>query len=331
MSTATRSRATRCSPRCPTLVADDDRRAVPRRPPLVLPRRAVTGSPNVRGGPDFQRRLLRRGPCSTSTSACTAECATRLPAGTWRSRSTTSHACSGAFADRRGERREYEAQRPGHGRRRRRPDERHAVRPGALRHASAGADAAPRTSRDAARRPRRADRRRRGRRRVPPSCGRRDRPPPARSTPSRPRATGHGSASPRPTCGPIPATTRCSSSRSRTRARADPARRRPGRAGAHRRPACSIADPAPASELDADAAAVRHPGRASTRLVEALVRVPARPGVYTVEVDLLNERGRWFGAPRSFDLARRRRDGAAMRPERRLPTRPTACVARLLS
>jgi hypothetical protein len=39
-----------------------------------------------------------------------------------------------------------------------------------------------------------------------------------------------------------------------------------------------------------------------TRLVEALVRVPGAPGHHTVEVDLLNERVRWFGCVARSDL-----------------------------
>jgi hypothetical protein len=39
------------------------------------------------------------------------------------------------------------------------------------------------------------------------------------------------------------------------------------------------------------------------RIVEALVRVPSSPGTYTVDMDLVNERGRWFGCATSFDLA----------------------------
>jgi hypothetical protein len=41
----------------------------------------------------------------------------------------------------------------------------------------------------------------------------------------------------------------------------------------------------------------------TSRVVEALVHVPGSPGTYTVEVDLVNERGRWFGCVTSFDLA----------------------------
>jgi hypothetical protein len=39
-----------------------------------------------------------------------------------------------------------------------------------------------------------------------------------------------------------------------------------------------------------------------TRLVEAVVRVPAAPGAHTVEVDLVNERSRWFGCVARADL-----------------------------
>ena len=41
----------------------------------------------------------------------------------------------------------------------------------------------------------------------------------------------------------------------------------------------------------------------ASRIVEALVSVPGSPGTYTVDVDLVNERGRWFGCAISFDLA----------------------------
>jgi hypothetical protein len=39
-----------------------------------------------------------------------------------------------------------------------------------------------------------------------------------------------------------------------------------------------------------------------SRLVEAVVRVPDAPGHHTVEVDLINERSRWFGCPARSDL-----------------------------
>jgi hypothetical protein len=39
-----------------------------------------------------------------------------------------------------------------------------------------------------------------------------------------------------------------------------------------------------------------------TRLMEALVRVPKSPGLYTIEVDLVNERARWFGCVARADL-----------------------------
>jgi hypothetical protein len=39
------------------------------------------------------------------------------------------------------------------------------------------------------------------------------------------------------------------------------------------------------------------------RLVEVHVNVPTTPGTYTVEMDLLNERGAWFGCATRFDLA----------------------------
>jgi hypothetical protein len=37
-------------------------------------------------------------------------------------------------------------------------------------------------------------------------------------------------------------------------------------------------------------------------LMEALVRVPKSPGLYTIEVDLVNERARWFGCLARADL-----------------------------
>ena len=39
------------------------------------------------------------------------------------------------------------------------------------------------------------------------------------------------------------------------------------------------------------------------RLAEAVVHVPAQPGLYTVELDLLNERSRWFGCTTITALA----------------------------
>lgn len=38
------------------------------------------------------------------------------------------------------------------------------------------------------------------------------------------------------------------------------------------------------------------------RILEALIRVPSGPGLHTVEVDLVNERARWFGSPARADL-----------------------------
>lgn len=38
------------------------------------------------------------------------------------------------------------------------------------------------------------------------------------------------------------------------------------------------------------------------RLMEALVRIPADPGSHTIEVDLINERSRWFGRAARADL-----------------------------
>ena len=43
------------------------------------------------------------------------------------------------------------------------------------------------------------------------------------------------------------------------------------------------------------------PGR--SRLVEVRVAVPDVPGRRIVEIDLVNERGRWFGCPIRFPLA----------------------------
>jgi hypothetical protein len=40
-----------------------------------------------------------------------------------------------------------------------------------------------------------------------------------------------------------------------------------------------------------------------TRLAEAVVRIPSQPGTYTIEADLLNERGRWFGCSTTSELA----------------------------
>jgi len=40
-----------------------------------------------------------------------------------------------------------------------------------------------------------------------------------------------------------------------------------------------------------------------SRLMEALIRVPEGPGVHTVEVDLVNEHARWFGISARADLA----------------------------
>jgi hypothetical protein len=39
-----------------------------------------------------------------------------------------------------------------------------------------------------------------------------------------------------------------------------------------------------------------------SRILEALIRVPSEPGMHTVEVDLVNERARWFGSPAQADL-----------------------------
>jgi hypothetical protein len=39
-----------------------------------------------------------------------------------------------------------------------------------------------------------------------------------------------------------------------------------------------------------------------SRILEALIRVPSAPGMHTVEVDLVNERARWFGSPAQADL-----------------------------
>jgi len=39
-----------------------------------------------------------------------------------------------------------------------------------------------------------------------------------------------------------------------------------------------------------------------SRILEALIRVPSMPGMHTVEVDLVNERARWFGSPAQADL-----------------------------
>ena len=39
-----------------------------------------------------------------------------------------------------------------------------------------------------------------------------------------------------------------------------------------------------------------------TRIAEAVVRVPAQPGVYTIEADLLNEQARWFGCVTTAEL-----------------------------
>jgi hypothetical protein len=38
------------------------------------------------------------------------------------------------------------------------------------------------------------------------------------------------------------------------------------------------------------------------RLLEALVQVPDDPGIRTIEVDLINERSRWFGCVARADL-----------------------------
>ena len=40
-----------------------------------------------------------------------------------------------------------------------------------------------------------------------------------------------------------------------------------------------------------------------TRIAEAIVEIPDQPGRYTVQVDLLNERSRWFGCVTTSELA----------------------------
>ncbi len=74
--------------------------------------------------------------------------------------------------------------------------------------------------------------------------------------------------------------------------------------GVQLRVAVRLTDPATGRPVD-DWALSRLPcdvPPGETRLVEALVRVPGVPGHHTVEVDLLNERSRWFGCVARSDL-----------------------------
>ena len=295
-STVTRSRAPRSSPRS--------------RPRRRRRRSCSSASPAAGASPtsghwlaerpwwpDFQRRLVRRGP----TARLPHRLARRRPRGDpvpERDRAAVPPGvrASAASPIAGSERARYEAERPGMiavgG------GPMNAILYGPEHFATLRPEPTPRRgSRGAPCRARCRRRRRRGARPdLPIVTARRDRrAPPGRSARGAglPRAAAR---SPSPICAPIPATTHCSWSTSPTSAR----RRSRTRdvAGAQLRLAAAIARPAPGrsptsgccTPLPCDVPA------GASRLAEAVVD-PATPGRYMVEIDLLNERAGGSGAP----------------------------------